>query len=84
MAPRHTAIETHKAVTVKVVNQDKIEQIETALHPKNPAVGKIKTVLGPEILMEQGDCRVSLLGERWEGGYFGDEYCTAVAIAVVT
>ena len=55
IVPRYTAIEQKDAVTVTLEGYDSQLDIEIALHPKDPNVGKRSVKVSKELLIEQVD-----------------------------
>ncbi|KAF9361980.1 hypothetical protein BGX26_008152 [Mortierella sp. AD094] len=56
-APRHTAIEGQNKVKVTIAGADAYNFKEVPRHKKNVTLGKKKTAYGPNIWMDQADCK---------------------------
>lgn len=63
IAPRHTAVERDNSVIVNVPGL-KEEELQVAVHPKNPNLGSRKVLVGPQLLVDQADAQVMKVGEN--------------------
>lgn len=64
IAPRHTAVEALNKVKVTVSGADAYNLKEVPRHKKNEALGNKNTAYGPNIWMDQADCKELEINEE--------------------
>ncbi|KAF9300120.1 hypothetical protein BGZ74_008278 [Mortierella antarctica] len=64
VAPRHTAVEALNKVKVTVSGADTYNLKEVPRHKKNEALGNKQTAYGPNIWMDQADCKELEINEE--------------------